>query len=84
MEKKTHFVKCERCGKKLIERYENGIWKFVFGRRGENSEPVVNMEIYGSLKMKCLRRGCGHANILNFFPSVVQSNPVTEKIGDGK
>lgn len=81
----THFITCEKCGKKLIERDKNGIWKFRFGKRGEKSEPVVDMQIYGSLKMKCLRRGCDHVNILNFFPmSVKYINPGVPEDGDTK
>ena len=74
MSQATHFICCEKCGKKLIERYSNGIFKFRFGRRGENSEPAVDLEIYGSLKIKCLRRSCDHVNVLNFFPMDVKHN----------
>jgi len=73
----THNINCEKCGKKLLERKSNGVWKLRFGRRGEKSEPIVDLEIVGSLKMKCLRRSCGHVNILNFFPSQ-QCNPISE------
>jgi len=82
MAKRT-FVYCEKCGKKLIERLPNGLWKFAFGRRklllpiGEeqpsfkdnDKEPVVVMLIRGSVKMKCLREDCGHYNILPYFPN---------------
>lgn len=65
----THFITCEKCGKKLIERKSNGIWVFKFGRNGKNgSEPLVNMEICGSIKMTCLRRSCRYVNTLHFFP----------------
>jgi hypothetical protein len=60
---------CSACGKKLLERLPNGIWKFQFGKR-EGSVPVVDIEIQGSLKMQCLRRSCRHVNILNYFPNV--------------
>ena len=69
MYKKT-FVYCEKCGKKLIERMPNGLWKFVFGKKsGEDNKPPVYMIIHGSLKMKCIRRTCGHWNIFNYFPT---------------
>jgi len=61
------FMVCEKCGKKLIERLPNGLWRFRFGKR-EGSLPVVDMEIQGSIKMVCLKRSCRHINILNYFP----------------
>lgn len=61
------FVICEKCGKKLIERLPNGIWRFRFGKR-EGGVSVVDMEIHGSIKMKCLKRTCNHINVLNYFP----------------
>jgi hypothetical protein len=77
---RKNFYKCERCGKKLIERLPNGLWKFAFGRQrielenGEcvdsnNFEPVVEMLVKGSIKMKCIRRECGHYTILPFYPN---------------
>ena len=68
-------VKCEFCGKKLIERKANGVWDFKFGKR-EGSEPVVDLQVHGSVRMKCLRRSCGRINTLNYFPDVV--NPEKE------
>lgn len=75
-----NFYKCERCGKKLIERLDNGLWKFAFGRQRTEIEgeeyidtnefcPVVEMLIKGSIKMKCIRRECGHYTILPYFPN---------------
>jgi len=61
------FIYCSMCGKKLLNRLPNGIWQFKFGTR-ENSEPVIEMDIQGSIRMKCIRRSCGHINILNYFP----------------
>jgi len=70
MDRKT-FVYCEKCRKKLIERLPNGLWKFVFGKKSELSKnPPVNMMIHGSIKMKCIRRTCGHWNVLNYFPKI--------------
>lgn len=74
------FYKCEKCGKKLIERLPNGLWKFCFGRQKVESEngssedtqeftPVVDMKIKGSIRMKCIRRDCGHYTILPYFPN---------------
>lgn len=61
------FITCEVCGRKLIERLPNGIWRFRFGKR-DGRTPVVDMEIQGSIRMKCIRRSCDHLNILNYFP----------------
>jgi hypothetical protein len=44
------------------------LWKFVFGKRRNNSS-VVDMEIHGSIKLKCLRASCQHINTLTFFPN---------------
>lgn len=71
------FYVCEKCGKKLIERMPNGLWRFAFGRQKleENPpedvefQPVVDILIKGSVKMKCLRRECGHYSILPYFPN---------------
>ena len=71
---KQSFFKCEKCGKKLIERLQNGCWRFVFGKTNGNSYfAPVEMKIHGSLVMRCLRRTCrrehpNHWNVLNYFP----------------
>lgn len=62
------FYYCEKCGKKLIERKSNGLWKFVFGKR-KGEAAVVDIEIHGSIRIKCLRRSCQHVNVLTFFPN---------------
>ncbi len=69
MNQNKKFVCCEKCGKRLIERMDNGLWHFVFGKSpdGQNFVPV-DMYIHGNVKIKCLRRSCGHWNVLNFFP----------------
>ncbi len=61
------FIVCEKCGKKLIERLPNGLWRFKFGKR-EGGFPVVDMTIQGSVQMKCIKRTCSHINVLNYFP----------------
>ena len=65
---KTSFVYCEKCGKKLLERQPNGVWRFRFGRIQKSDETVVDILFYGSLRFKCTRRTCGFVNVLNFFP----------------
>jgi len=71
---KLIFMRCELCSKKLIERMPNGLWRFVFGKNPESPDlPPVEMQIHGSLKMRCLRRSCrtenpNFWNVLNFFP----------------
>ncbi len=66
----NNFVYCEKCGKKLIERKNNGMWHFVFGKpiNGDSQYIPVDMYIQGNIKIKCLRRTCGHWQMLNFFP----------------
>ena len=67
---KKNFYFCEKCGKKLIERLPNGLWKFVFGRNPEDpSKPPVKMLIRGSIKMTCIKRSCRYENILPYFPN---------------
>lgn len=61
-------IRCEKCGKKLLTRQDNGLWKFMFGRYGKDNKPVVDMEIHGSLKMVCIKKSCRHLNIFDFFP----------------
>lgn len=65
------FVLCEKCKKRLIERKQNGLWYFCFGKAESGGEKIpVEMYIHGSIKLKCLRRNCGHWNVLNYFPQV--------------
>jgi hypothetical protein len=71
---KQSFYRCEKCGKKLIERMPNGCWRFVFGKTSDAKIIPVEMKIHGSLVMRCLRRTCRkenptHWNVLNYFPS---------------
>jgi len=93
MEKRI-FMRCELCGKRLIERMSNGLWSFSFGRPSpeDRSNPTeiekiapVRMLIHGSIKIRCLRKSCrlknpDHWNILNFFPTTVRS--FTDKDSD--
>lgn len=76
----TGFFRCGKCGKKILKRLPNGLWEFAFGKfstmleKESNMGPIVQINIYGSLKMKCLRRRCrvkypDFWNILNFFPN---------------
>lgn len=65
------FITCERCGKKLIERKTNGIFHFIFGKPGEgNVIAPVEMFIQGNIKIRCLRRSCGHWTVLSYLPNV--------------
>ena len=61
------WVRCEKCGKKLLERKSNGNFSFRFGSR-PGSPPVVEMEIQGSIRMTCIRRSCRAENTFTFFP----------------
>ena len=69
-EKKVFYV-CKQCGKRLIQRQSNGVWKFQYGRNPKFSTspyPPVEIYIFGSLKMRCISNKCGHMNTFNFFP----------------
>lgn len=74
-----NFVTCPKCGKKLIERKKNGLWHFIFGKSTDGGNYVpVEMFIQGNLRIKCLRRSCGHWITLNYFPPVLQSEDDSE------
>jgi hypothetical protein len=89
---KKMFMRCELCGKILIERMPNGLWSFSFGRPMpedvHNPTPIekiapVRMLIHGSVKIRCLRKSCrlrnpDHWNVLNFFPTVQKDEPSKE------
>jgi len=41
----------------------------MFGKGNEGiAKPPVQMLIYGSVKIMCLRRGCDHVNTLDYLP----------------
>jgi hypothetical protein len=84
---KRSFFRCEKCGKKLIERLPNGCWRFVFGKTNDASFFIpVEMKIHGSLVMRCLRRTCRrehpqHWNVLNYFPpNRVQTDLINQTV----
>ena len=84
-EQNSKFFRCEMCGKRLIERKENGLWYFLFGKQRDKKGNIlgrapVEIYIYGSVKIRCLRRGCNHWNILNFFPFNYLSQVFEEKL----
>ena len=62
------FIFCEKCGKKLLQRKPNGIFVFRFGRNNQSKEPTIEIEIHGSLRIRCFRKKCGHINLINYFP----------------
>ncbi len=69
MASKKIFIRCEKCGKKLIERLPNGLFKFSFGGA---DDPPVEIMIAGSIKIKCLRKSCKHWNEITFLPNVFE------------
>lgn len=77
-------ILCEKCQLPLIQRLSNGIWKFKFGRQTiqRNNELVewtpIEFLAYGSLKLKCFRKTCGHWNTLNFLPNFNEIDVVSE------
>ena len=38
-------------------------------------EYAVDIKIYGSLEMRCVRKSCKHINIINFLPIPIEDNP---------
>ena len=73
VDNRSKYFKCSQCGKRLIGRRDNGVWYFRFGRQKDEEgnfmgEAPVEIYIYGSVKIKCLRRECSHWNTLDFFP----------------
>ncbi len=67
------FIRCKECGKNLICRLPNGLWYFAFGKKqkeeGLGEYCPVEIYIHGSLKIKCIGRGCRAFNILHYMPS---------------
>jgi hypothetical protein len=70
MRKDTGFVDCIKCGKHLIEKNPNGLWYFCFGKTPGELIAPVEMYIFGSIKIKCMRKSCNHWNTLTNFPDV--------------
>jgi len=82
------FLVCSKCKKKILKRRRNGLFSFAFGRWAGGDKavvddieiflgPTVQVEIFGSLKIKCIRKSCrekypDHWNIFNFFPEVTE------------
>ena len=63
-----HWIFCEYCGKKLIKRKSNGVFVLKFGRsRDEYS--VIDLEIHGSIKLRCFGKTCRKLNVINYFPA---------------
>jgi len=62
-----NWIYCEKCGKKLLRRKPNGVFTFKFGRNSKK-ENVIELEIFGSIRMKCFREDCQYVNVINFFP----------------
>lgn len=73
---KSSLIMCNKCGKPIIGRKENGLWHFLFGKIPGSNIPVIEMVIHGSIRMKCIHKSCGHINILNFFPEPVFKSSV--------
>ncbi|MFW6121411.1 MAG: hypothetical protein ACOC80_11010 [Petrotogales bacterium] len=75
-----NFIYCEKCGKKLLQRKPNGIFVFKFGK-SRKGNPVVNLEIHGSVRITCFRETCQHVNIINYFPEMfTPKEPKKEEI----
>lgn len=85
MSKIPVFHNCEKCGKRLIEKRKDGQWYFAFGKSNEVPNVVpVEMYIVGSIRIKCLRKSCGHWNTLNPFPEMGDSDGNEHKTISGR
>jgi len=66
------WLRCEKCGKKLLQRMPNGLFSFKFGRTNDvDNTPIVDLKVHGSLTMLCLKRDCRHRNVFNYFPPTI-------------
>lgn len=70
MKEDKNFYKCTKCGKINIERMENGLFRFIFGKK-KNSirRSPVEMIIHGNIKMRCIRCTCDEWLIFNLLPT---------------
>jgi hypothetical protein len=81
MEDDRIFLTCEKCGKRLIERMPNGLFRFIFGKKKDSMGKLLDFTpvyilIHGSVKIRCLTRTCGYFNTFNYFPkSPFESGP---------
>lgn len=71
---KGSWILCEKCKKGLLRRLPNGLLHFVFGKSRDKDGKLlgrspVDIYIFGSIRMTCFRKDCGHVNIINYFPS---------------
>ena len=66
------FLHCGKCNKRLLERLQNGLFRFIFGggvsKEGDIYPPPIDMKIHGSIQMKCTRRTCRELNTFQYFP----------------
>lgn len=60
------WVRCEKCGGKLLRRFKDGTLEFVFGRPKGNEAlgAPIQMKIVGRVRMKCFRDSCNHWNTI--------------------
>jgi len=69
--------------KKEFDNHDSVINDLIAKRKEDQKTwraPVV-MTIHGSVKMVCLRKTCGHVNLITFFPPIVEDdkNPAETK-----
>lgn len=85
LEKGT-FITCPVCGKRVIERKKNGLFHFIFGKPSKTDKGFVPVEMFiqGNIKIKCLRRTCGHWFTLNYLPNIFQSDETPNQVVQGQ
>ena len=70
-------LKCRGCGKPLLERLPNGLFRFKYGRQqrklDKDRPPVtwnpVLVYIHGSVRIRCFRQKCRVWNTYQWLPS---------------
>lgn len=72
----VQFLHCALCGKRLIQRLPNGLFKFAFGmKKDDPNYSPVDMTIQGSVKLVCIKRSCQHINVFHYFPEKEETIP---------
>lgn len=59
------YVHCDSCGKRLVEKTADGKLIFKFGKSNDVDYVPVEIEIFGTMKIKCLRKRCNHITVIN-------------------
>jgi len=76
--KKMHsiWLYCDQCGKKLARQLPNGVIEFAYGlnKWDKNSEPKVQIKIWGSVQIKCLNNECSALVTFSVLPTITEKS----------